>query len=289
MKLLKEAEVKIQIIFENGTVFDWHMYDNDFVNRWFEMFKSHCRDVPDKHNYEITTSGINDTNEFDLLLDILYKINEHRSDTIPKKYFKKIFTLSELSELHYIYEKIGNDNSWLEGNFSKNKAIKYRDLLNDYIHQSESKAGLKTVTPRVRFRIVDPKSNVPNARKEDFHETDYKLFQPIIYPYTMYLNYNAVGEDYIKTFKSGRPANTAVPLRKYSPSFFFVFNSIDYNIQKRRIEECKKWMTSEGVNISDPKNSFGYIPLGTLFKTEDDSCYKTALVESKISKVVFNY
>lgn len=277
--------MRIQIIFKNNAVFDWHMYKNDFVVRWIEMLQEHVHNVPKKHTYELTLSGFGKNNEFENLLEIIKKVNEHRPNTIPKKYIKNTFTIKELSEIHYIYEEIGKDENWLNGFYPSKEAIKYRDLLNDYIHQSESRAAIKKDIPRVRFRIVSTETGVPNAQKIDFNDTDYNLFEPIIKPYVMYLNYNAVGEDYIKTFKSGRSPQDAVPLRKYSPSFFFILNTVDYDIQKQRIDNCLKWMSAGGIDIANKKNSFGYIPLGHLFKTQSDQYYSNALMTSEIESV----
>ena len=278
--------MRVQLIFDNDAIFDWHLYSNDFVVRWYDLLKTHVEQVPEKHTYELTVAGVGKDNPFERLLDILYKINDHAPNTIPSNYLKLSFTLDELSELHYIYEEIGKDESWLKGNLPEKDAIKYRDLFNDYIHQSESKAGEKEEIPRTRFRIVNPETGVPNAQKIDFQDHDYELFDPIIYPNVMYLNYNAVGEDYIKTFKSGRSPADAVPLRKYSPSFFFVTHSVDFDIQSRRINDCLQWMNNGGVDIHNPKNSFGYIPMGSLFKTKSDAYYLDALANSQIKEVI---
>lgn len=284
--------MRVLIIFENDTVFDWHMYDNDFVNRWVTMLQEHVANVPDAHDYELTLQGLGPADEFKRLNKIIDKCNEHRANTIPDHYVNKAeYTLQELSEVHYIYEEIAQQPEWLNGSLNENDAIKVRDLLNDFIHQAESRAGSnlnlqKRITPRVRFRIVNPETGVPNARKEDFQDSDYNLFDPIVHPSIMYLNYNAVGEDFIKTYKSEREPKDAMPLRQFSPSFFFVLHAIDYDTQFKRIERCKQWMQQGGFDPADPMNSFGYIPMGTLFKSENDSVYENALLKSKIKKVV---
>lgn len=280
--------MRTQLIFENNTIFDFHMNDNAFVNKWLSLLQEHINLVPKKHDYEITLSGIGESNEFNNLLNIIEKINIHKPNTIPKCYTKeytKNFTLHDLSEIHFIYEKIAIDNNWLIGNLEINSAKKIRDQLNDYIHQAESKAGLKKISPRIRFRIVDALSKVPNAVKKDFSYDDLSLFTPILYPYTMYLNYNAVGEDFIKTFKSGRHPSTAVPLTKYSPSFFFTLSSIEYDTQVRRINQCIEWMNIHGYDHRNPTNTFGYIPLGTLYKSDHDSWYENSLLTSKLIKI----
>ena len=284
--------MRIRLIFENDTVFDWHMYDNDFVNRWVTMLQEHVANVPDIHDYELTLQGLGSADEFKRLNKIINVCNEHRPGTIPDFYVNKPeYTLQELSDIHYIYEEIAIQNDWLQGTLPENDAIKARDLLNDFIHQSESRAGSnlnlqKRITPRVRFRIVNPETGVPNARKDNFIDSDYKLFDPIVHSNTMYLNYNAVGEDFIKAYKSERHPKDAVPLRQYSPSFFFVLHTVDYDTQHKRIEQCKQWMRNGGFDPADPMNSFGYIPLGTLFKSENDSVYEEALLNSKIQKVI---
>lgn len=275
---LKRVEMRIQIIFENGTIFDWHMYDNDFVKRWVTMLQHHVKNIPGLHDYELTVAGLGSENEFEKLLNIIKKVNSHCPGIIPNKFVKNTFTLKELSDLHYIYEEIAQQEL-------PNHAKKDIDLLNDYIHQSESRAGEKREIPRVRFRIVSPETGVPNARKDNFIDSDYKLFDPIVHPGIMYLNYNAVGEDFIKTYKSGRHPKYAVPLRQYSPSFFFVLHSVDYDTQYKRIEHCKEWMREGGYDPDDTMNSFGYIPMGQLFKSENDSVYEEALTNSKIKEV----
>ena len=283
--------MRIQIIFENDIVFDWHMFENDFVSRWMSMLEEHVQRVPEMHDYELTLQGLGPADEFKRLNGIINDCNNHKSGTIPDCFVdKEYYTLKELSDIHYIYEEIAAGPEWLEGSLSYNNAIKVRDLLNDYIHQAESRAGStlnkqKRITPRVRFRIVNPNTGVPNARKKNFEESDYELFNPIVYPYTLYLNYNAVGEDFIKTFKSGREPDDAVPLRQFSPSFFFVLHAPEYDIQNRRIHECKKWMIKGGFDPEDPFSSFGYIPIGRLFKTENDSTYEDALVNSSIKDI----
>lgn len=283
--------MRIQLIFENNTVFDWHMYDNDFVNRWVTMLQEHIENVPEVHDYELTLQGLGTADEFKRLNKIINVCNEHRPGTIPDYFVDKPeYTLQELSDIHYIYEDIAIQSEWLQGNLPENDAIKARDLLNDFIHQSESRAGSnlnlqKRITPRVRFRMVNPETGVPNARKDDFIESDYTLFDPIVHPGIMYLNYNAVGEDFIKAFKSGRYPKDAVPLRQYSPSFFFVLHAIDYDTQHRRIERCKQWMRDGGYDPADLKNAFGYIPMGHMFKSENDSVYEDALISSKIKEV----
>lgn len=283
--------MRIQIIFENNIVFDWHMFENNFVNRWLKMMQEHVEEVPSKHDYELTLQGLGPADEFKRLHEIMETCNNHRRGTIPSYFInRKEFTLKNLSDIHYIYEEIAQQPEWLKGSLCENEAIKARDLLNDYIHQAESKAGSvsglqKSVTPRVRFRIVNPSTGVPNARKENFEESDYQLFDPFVHSYTMYLNYNAVGEDFLKTFKSGRSPNDAVPLKQYSPSFFFVLEAPEYDVQYRRIDQCKRWMIEGGYDPKDPKNSLGHIPMARLFKTENDKVYEDTLVYSKIREV----
>lgn len=243
--------------------------------------QEHIENVPSKHAYQLTLSGFNPGQEFNDLKQIICKVNEHSPNTIPKNYVKDEYTMEELSKIHYIYEEIGKDPNWLNGKLSYNKAISYRDLLNDKIHQAESYAmGKNRSLPRIRFRIVNPDTGVPNARKVDFNDYDYNLFDPIIKPYTIYLNYNAVGEDFIKTFKSGRTPDTAVPLQKYSPSFFFVLEGPNLARQKKIINGCKDWMLEHGFDPTNKYNSFGYLPLGTIFKEQSDDYYKNLLQEN---------
>lgn len=282
---------RIQIIFNDNTVFDWHMFENDFVHRWVSMLGEHVQRVPEKHDYELTLQGLGPADEFQRLNDVINKCNYHRPGTISDCFVNKTdFTLEELSQIHYTYEEIAASPAWLQGSLSQKIAIKTRDLLNDRIHQAESRAGStlnkqKRITPRVRFRIVNPDTRVPNAKKEDFLESDYEMFDPIVHDYTMYLNYNAVGEDFIKTFKSRRQPDDAVPLRKYSPSFFFVLNAPEYDIQSRRINDCRKWMINGGYDPKNKFNSFGYLPMGKLFKTENDKVYEDALLYSEIREI----
>lgn len=255
--------------------------DNNFVNRWTNLMQEHIDHVPSKHTYQLTLSGFNPGKEFNLLKQVILKVNEHRLNTIPKQYIKDEYTMTELSEIHYIYEEIGQDPNWLNGNLSYNEAISYRDLLNDKIHQAESYAmGKNRSLPRIRFRTVDPSTGVPNARKVEFEDGDYNLFDPIIKPYTVYLNYNAVGEDFIKTFKSGRTPDTAIPLQKYSPSFFFVLEGPNLVRQMKIINDCKHWMLKHGFDPNNKYNSFGYLPLGIIFKERNDDYYKSLLQEN---------
>lgn len=279
----------IQLIFENDKTIDIVLNNNTFSKKWTSFLSSYIEKVPNYHEYEIQISGIEKDKKIKELLKVIDMINCHIPSTIDDKYTNKFqrvtFSYEELSDIHYVYEKIAADDNWIErGNLSNTESFYYRGKLNDLIHETEAIIG-KRVLPRIRFRIVDPLTKIPNTEKIDFDNEDYFLFDPIMRPYTVYLNYNAVGEDFIKTFKSNRPANTAVPLTKYSPSFFFVTQSIDYNLQKHSINRCRQWMQESGYNSYDPKTSFGYLPIGTIFKNMSDSELIDVIQTDKIKDI----
>ena len=56
--------MRIRITFKNGAKFDWHMYGNDFVNRWIQLMHDHIQGVPSKHDYELT--GVTQSNIVDV-------------------------------------------------------------------------------------------------------------------------------------------------------------------------------------------------------------------------------
>jgi len=272
----------IQLMFDNSTSLSILMNQNKFVNKWLELLSTYNNQIPGQYEYDIQISGIGRDYVIDELLEVMTEINNHHPHTIPINYFHRHLSHVELSDIHFIYEKIESDNVWLStGRLSYNCICFYKSKLNDLIHEMEAMLGKRT-TPRVRFRIVDPVTKVPNTYKPELDISDYKLFEPIIRPYVVYLNYNAVGEDFIKTFKSNRDPSTAVPLTKYSPSFFFVTHAIDIHLQQHTVLQCRKWMLNAGYNSEDYKNSFGYIPLGVVFKNSSDNDISTTIKTSKL-------
>ena len=275
----------LNVIFKNAAIFDCHLNDNDFVRRWAKMFKECNALVPTKHVYELTSQGMDQSDPFENLFDIIDLINKHKQDTIPYTYTRQSgrmhFSMKDLSEIHHIYEDIAKQK-W------DKSFVKDRDLLNDYIHQAEpytKKDG--QAAPRTRFRLVSPKTGVPNVDKISFEDSDYKLFTPWNMPYTLYLNYNAVGEDYVKAYKSKRGPKEAVPLKEYSPSFYIEFYAMSYIRQKNRITKIRNWMQEGGIDPDCPKESFGHIPLGVLFKDKPDKYYYNALTNSELMDVRF--
>ena len=277
--------MRLNLIFKNGAVFDCHLNDNDFVKRWWNMIKEANTLVPSKHVYELSSQGMDQTDPFEKLFDIIDVINNHKDNTIPDKYTRQSgrdhFTMQDLSDIHHIYEDLANQH-WCCN------TRKDRDLLNDYIHQAESKTNLQWKTsPRTRFRMVSSKTSVPNVDKIEFKDDDYKLFTPYRYPYTLYLNYNAGGEDYIKAYKSKRSPKEAVPLTQYSPSFFIEFESLKFPYQKQTINRVRNWMQEGGIDPDYPKESFGNIPLGVLFKDQPDKYYYNALTTSELMDIRF--
>jgi hypothetical protein len=277
--------MRLNLIFKNGAIFDCHLNNNDFVKRWSNMLKECNKLVPSKHVYELSSQGMGQIDPFENLFDIIAVINNHKADTIPWKYTRESgrtqFTMDDLSDIHFIYEEIAKQH-W------HSSTKKDRDLLNDYIHQAESKTKFEWKTsPRTRFRMVSSKTGVPNVDKVEFKDSDYKLFTPYRYPYTLYLNYNAVGEDYIKAYKSRRSPKEAVPLKHYSPSFFIEFETLKFPYQKQTINRVRKWMQDGGIDPDCPKESFGHIPLGVLFKDQPDKYYYNTLTTSELTDLRF--
>lgn len=274
----------LYINFETGPI-KIILNDNDFIERWCELYNEYQKKIPNEHTYQITLKGFHPGQEFENLFNIIDQVNEHCPNTIPKDFTRAIgrkeFDIDDLSSIHYIYEKIAVDSNWLNGKFDKDTAIGVRDKLNDAIHHAESAAmGRAMSLPRVRFRIVDPTTGVPNTRKVKFLDSDYELFDPIVKPYTVYLNYNAVGEDFLKTYESKRNPETAVPLTEYSPSFFFVLQAGRIEKQQETVDKCRRWMAQHGFDSKNKYTSFGNIPLGTIHKERDDSYYKKLLFEN---------
>jgi len=99
------------------------------------------------------------------------------------------------------------------------------------------------------------------------------------------LNYNAVGEDLLKTYKSGRSIDSAVNLRQFSPSFFFVTQAVDYELQKHDVEQTYKWMGKNGFDTNDKKNIVGYLPIGRLFKNMPDANFINDVKYSRIKDI----
>lgn len=244
--------------------------DNNFVDRWIIFLEQFINNP--KFKYEITLNGFNQGEEFKNLRKTIKEINLYKQDSIPNTLSNKFeFTMQDLSNLHFIYENIANDTSYLD-------IQKIVDCLNDNIHHAEEVAlKNQSASPRLRFRIVDSNTGVPNFFKKPLKEEDYKLFDPYIEPYVVYLNYNALGEDYLKTFKSGRPADTAVQLDEYSPSFFFTLQADYIKRQHKEIQDCKKWMLNNNIDSSNYKNALGHIPLGRVHKVFPEDFFKDIL------------
>ena len=170
----------------------------------------------------------------------------------------------------------------------QNIARQDRGLLNDIIHLLEAKSKKVKNFPRIRFRFVDPKTGQPNVPKYDFEESDYKLFTPWKEPYVLYLNYNAVGQEWEKQWKAYKQPSSAVPLTQWSPSFNMTFKTTAYETQQQRIIKMRQWMETGGYDPDEPKNSFGQIPLGRLFKDKDETEYFKILNTATLKKVWCN-
>ena len=269
MKLLK-------LTFDRHTI-SIKLNDNDFIERWLNDLEQYIDNT--NYNYQITLNGFIGKDAFKQLRLIIQEINKTSPQCIPHLYTEKFeFTVQELSELHYIYEQLALDPVY-------KSIIGLLDKFNDCIHHAEE-AAIKnqTAAPRVRFRIVDPVTKVPNFPKVPFEKEDYELYDSYIEPYVVYLNYNALGEDFLKTFRSGRSASTAVPLTEYSPSFFFVLQSDYIENQHREITNCIQWMKDSDIDVTDPVNSLGHIPLGRLHKVYSEDFLKVIL-QRKLTKV----
>jgi len=269
MKLLK-------LTFERHTI-SIRLNDNDFINRWLTDLQQYIDNK--NYSYQITLNGFVGKDSFKQLRLIIQEINKAFPLSIPYLYTEKFeFTIQELSDLHYIYEQLAVNPLY-------KSIIGLLDKFNDCIHHAEE-AAIKnqTAAPRVRFRVVDSKTRVPNFPKVPFKKEDYKLYDPYIEPYIVYLNYNALGEDFLKTFKSGRPVSTAVPLSEYSPSFFFVLQSDYVEKQHREITNCIQWMQNSNIDVTDPVNSLGHIPLGRLHKVYPEDFLKVIL-QRELTKV----
>ena len=266
----------LNLTFERHTV-SIILNDNNFVTRWTTQLEK-CLDN-DLYAYEVTLNGFNQGNEFKNLRKTLQDLNKFKEGTVPASFTRKFeFTMQELSDLHFIYESIATNEIYLD-------AKKLVDQFNDNIHHAEEVAlKNQSAAPRLRFRVVDPLTRVPNVEKLPFEYNDYKLYDPYIQPYTVYLNYNALGEDFLKTYKSSRSPDTAVVLEKYSPSFFFTLQADYIENQYREITKCKEWMKENNIDISNPKNNIGHIPLGRLHKVYSEDFLKVIL-QRKLKKV----
>lgn len=272
---------RIQIIFENDHWWQINTFDHSFAHKWCEYF-SQCLKLTNQ-TYELTVTGDDLFYTQHKLKQVIDKINFHIPGTIVQNIEYLSFEL--LSEIHYIYEEIGKDHNWVyNGNLTPVDATKTRDLLNDAIHEAEGIIG-KRVCPRIRYRLVNSETLVPNLPKIPFEECDYELFKPIMEPYVVYLNYNAVGEDLLKTHKSGRSIDTAVNLQEFSPSFFFVTQALDYELQKHDVEQTYKWMDKNGFDTNDKKNIVGYMPIGRLFKNMPDANFINDVKYSRIKDI----
>lgn len=270
----------LNLTFERHTV-SIKLNNNDFVNRWTQQLEQ-CLDN-ELYSYEVTLNGFNQGSEFKNLRKTLQDLNAYKEGTIPSTFTSKFeFTIQELSDLHFIYERIA-----LDKDYTNNK--KLVDQLNDNIHHAEEVAlKNQSASPRLRFRIVDPITRMPNVIKLPLHDEDYELYDPYIQPYTVYLNYNALGEDYLKTYKSGRAPDTAVVLEKYSPSFFFTLQADYIDKQHQEITNCKNWMKAHGIDINSTKNAIGHIPLGRLHKVYSEDFLKVILCRTLTKVEIIN-
>ena len=266
----------LNLTFERHTV-SIILNDNNFVTCWTTQLEK-CLDNS-LYAYEVTLNGFNQGSEFKNLRKTLQDLNKFKQGTVPASFTNKFeFTMQELSDLHFIYESIATDETYLE-------VKKLVDQFNDNIHHAEEVAiKNQSASPRLRFRIVDPITGVPNVEKLPLEYDDYKLYDPYIRPYTVYLNYNALGEDFLKTYKSGRTPDTAVVLEKFSPSFFFTLQADYIDKQHTEIENCKKWLNDSNIDINKSKNAIGHIPLGTVHKVYAEDFLKIIL-QRKLTKV----
>jgi len=272
---------RIQIIFENDHWWQINTFDHSFAHKWTTYF-FHCVNIIGQ-KYELNVTGDDLYKTQRRLRDIIDQVNLHVPSTINQNI--DYLSLETLSDIHYIYEDISKNDYWISnGSMSLEKAIKIRDELNDTIHEAEGLIG-KRVCPRIRYRLVNADTGVPNLPKVEFEECDYNYFEPIMEPYVVYLNYNAVGEDLLKTYKSGRSIDTAVNLRQFSPSFFFVTQAVDYELQKHDVEQTYKWMGKNGFDTNDKKNIVGYLPIGRLFKNMPDANFINDVKYSRIKDI----
>lgn len=272
---------RIQIIFENNHWWQINTFDHSFAHKWTTYF-FHCVNIIGQ-KYELNVTGDDLYKTQRRLRDIIDQVNLHVPSTINQNI--DYLSFKTLSDIHYIYEGISKNDYWVSnGSLSLEKAIKIRDELNDAIHEAEGLIG-KRVCPRIRYRLVNSDTGVPNLPKVEFEECDYNYFEPIMEPYVVYLNYNAVGEDLLKTYKSGRSIDSAVNLRQFSPSFFFVTHAVDYELQKHDVEQTYKWMENNGIDINDKKNIVGYLPIGRLFKNMPDASFINDVRHSRIKEI----
>lgn len=278
--------MRIHFHFTNKKRFDFHLYDNDFTRRWFKNFVQVNKTVPQDTDWELMVQGTSIEEEtWQPLIKTIEKINQHVPNTIPNDLILEEYSLNDLYNVHLVYEEIAKDDTWVNCASDKNIASQDRGLLNDIIHVLESKAKKGKNFPRIRFRFVDPTTGQPNVPKYDFEDADYNLFTPWKKPYVLYLNYNAVGQEWEKQWKAYKHPSSAVPLTQWSPSFFMTFKATAYDTQNARIESMKRWMEDAGFDPKDPKNSFGQIPLGYLYKDKTDSEYFKILNTTKLEKV----
>ncbi len=285
----KAQNLRIHFQFTNLKKFEFHLYDNDFTRRWYANFEQVNNLVPKSTDWELQSQGTDIEDEtWRPLQNIIEKINSHVPNTIPITLILDEYTLDDLYNVHLIYEHIAKDDTWVEQAHDQDIARQDRGLLNDIIHLLEAKSKKVKNFPRIRFRFVDPKTGQPNVPKYDFEESDYKLFTPWKEPYVLYLNYNAVGQEWEKQWKAYKQPSSAVPLTQWSPSFNMTFKTTAYETQQQRIIKMRQWMENGGYDPDDPKNSFGQIPLGRLFKDKDETEYFKILNTATLKKVWCN-
>lgn len=257
------------------------MNDNSFVHRWVDLMKEHNNKQHTKEVYLVAFDNSSKDIAYEKLRSIMININEDHPNTIPMKYInQKYYSQNDLNFLHNIYETIANTYEWITtGKFDIKESAKIRDLFNDYIHLNEPFTHSRGPAPRLRFRYVDPKTGVPNARKVNLNDEDYDLFQPFMLKNRIYLNYCQVGKDLMKQYKSEGNFKDINPLKKYSPSFWFILKERDLNYQAWRYCDVRRWIKENNLDPDDKFLANGYIELGA-FGSE----YSTDEIMVRINK-----
>lgn len=291
--------MKIKIIWPH-TDLTLVLNENHFTEKWFNLMLEHEYRAGgthwSSHYREATISGFEDNTKIyhlNNLKKIMRLLLEHNNTLIPQEYDvynnERDYNKQDLNNLHKIYENMASTSKWLtQGNLSLDVIKSTRDNFNNCIHNyedfTEEHINISLKYPklsRIRFRYVHPRTHVPNAEKIDFELDDYQYFSPLLLKDRVYLNYNQVGKDIVKQYKQNGKYEEAIPLQKYSPSFFIMLGEHPIRHQINNFYNIINWVIENGDDPSDPTLALGNLELGFVEYKEDKHSFMKKVSEGQ--------